>query len=67
MNYKVVLYVIFVFISIFGISGLDLDKFFKKGKPLETYTLIMLVVMGIAYLATNFVLNFVEASSIIHA
>lgn len=65
MNYKVVLYVLFVFLTIFGISAVDLDKFFKKGKPLETYIFIMLIVMSVSYMATNFVINFVEVSRII--
>lgn len=65
MNYKIYLYVFFVFLSIFGLSCLDYEKFIKKNKVIETRVLLMLLGLVLGYLVTNFVTDFINLDSII--
>lgn len=55
MNYKIYLYAIFTFLSIFMLSGVNFEKFMRKNRVLEAKFLILALSMAFSYLLTNFV------------
>ncbi len=65
MDYKVFIYVIAVLISSFALSGLNLDSFMKKNKPLEARILVVILSCSLGYLLTSFIVRFIEASKIL--
>lgn len=60
MNYKIYLYAIFLFLSIFIFSGVNFDHIMKKDKVIEARLLVMSLSCANAYLLTNFVLAFLN-------
>ena len=60
MNYKMYVYAIFKFLSIFMFSGIHFEKFMKKNKVVEAKMLIMALSLALAYLLTNFVFDFLN-------
>ncbi len=62
MNYKIYLYAIFVFLSIFILSGINFEKFMKKNKVIEAKLLVMTLSCAMSYLLTNFVVDFLNLS-----
>ena len=62
MNYKIYLYAIFLFLSIFILSGINIEKIMKKDKVLEARLLIMSLSLALSYLLTNFVWDFLNLS-----
>ncbi len=66
MNYKAIIYVISLFISIFAISGINFDGFIKKNKALEARVLVLILSISLSYLLTNFITDFVDLTSIIN-
>ena len=62
MNYKIYLYAIFVFVSIFMFSGVNFDGIMKKNKVLEAKLLVMTLSIALSYLLTNFIVDFLSLS-----
>ncbi len=62
MNYKIYLYAIFVFLSIFILSGINFDGIMKKNKVIEARLLVMCLSLAMSYLLTNFVWDFLNLS-----
>ena len=60
MNYKIYLYAIFLFFSIYILSGINFEKFMKKNKVIEARLLIMTLGCIISYILTNFILDFIN-------
>ena len=60
MNYRIYFYAIFLFLSIFIISGVNFEKIMKKNKVVEAKLLIMALSIAMSYLLTNFVLDFLN-------
>ncbi len=60
MNYKVYLYAICLFASIFALSGINFEKFMKRNKILEARLLIMILSFALSYLLTNFIWDFLN-------
>ena len=60
MNYKVYLYVIFLGISIFALSGVNFNQIIKKNHSLEARVLVMLLAIALSYLVTNYVCDFIS-------
>lgn len=58
MQIKLILYIFFTFLSLFGFSGINYDGFIKKGKVIEAKVLVMVLSFGFGYLLTNFVIDF---------
>lgn len=58
MNYKIYLYVIFIFLSIFALSGVNFEKIIRKNKIMETKALVMILAFIMGYILTNFVTDF---------
>ena len=65
MNYKAFLYVITLFLSIYAISGINFDGFIRKNKAVEARILAILMSICCSYLITNFITDFLTASTII--
>ena len=64
MNYKIFLYIVLTFLSIFGVSAINYEKFIKANKVWETRILLMLLSMSLAYLVTNFIIDFTNLDSL---
>ena len=60
MNYKIYLYVIFVLLSTYTLSGINFDRIMKKNKPIEARILVLLTSLLMGYFLTNFVLDFIN-------
>ena len=60
MDYKVILYIIFSFISAYALSTVNFNGIIKKGKVIETRVLTILLSLALGYLLTNFVIEFVN-------
>lgn len=65
MNYKAYLYIITLVLSIFALSGVNFDSFIKKNKALEARIIVILLSLCTSYLVTNFIVDFLNASTII--
>ena len=60
MNYKIYFYAIFLLLSIFILSGINIEKFMKRGKEIEARLLVMIISCIMSYLLTNFVWDFLN-------
>ena len=60
MNYKICLYAINLLLSIFILSGVNINKIMKSGKELEAKLLVMCTSCITSYLLTNFILSFLN-------
>ena len=60
MDYRVILYIIFSFISAYALSAVNFNGIIKKGKVIETRVLTILLSLALGYLLTNFVIEFVN-------
>lgn len=65
MNYTVVLYIVFTFISAYGISGINFNGIIKAGKEREAKILVMVLSFALGYLLTKFVVDFLSLTAII--
>ena len=60
MNYKIYLYALFLFLSIYIFSGVNFNQIIKKDKVIEARLLVMLLSCISSYLLTNFVIDFLN-------
>lgn len=60
MLIKLMLYIIFTFISAFGLSSLNFEGIVKKNKNLEIRVFVMVLSFSFGYLLTNFVIDFLN-------
>ena len=60
MSYKTYLYVFFVLLSAFALSGINLEKFIKKNRVWEARILLILLSFVFGYIVTNFVTEFIK-------
>ncbi len=60
MLIKLMLYIIFTFVSAFGLSSLNFESIVKKNKNLEIMVLVMVLSFSFGYLLTNFVIDFLN-------
>ncbi len=65
MNYKIFIYVITLFCSIFALSGINFDRFIKTNKALEARILVILLALSISYLTTNFISDFLSVTTFV--
>ncbi|MGN1372178.1 MAG: DUF1146 domain-containing protein [Candidatus Coprovivens sp.] len=65
MNYKLFIYIISLFASIFALSGINFDGFIKTNKAIEARVLVILLSLALSYLVTGFITDFSIVSSII--
>ena len=60
MDYKIYLYAMFLFLSIYIFSGVHIEKLMKQNKVIEARLLIMVLSISSSYLLTNFVCDFLN-------
>ena len=60
MNYKVLIYVLMLFVSIFALSGINFTGFFKIKHELEAKIFVMLSSFGLAYVSAEFLIKLIE-------
>lgn len=60
MQVKLILYIIFSFISAYGLSGVNFNGIIKTNKSLEAKVLVMVLSFSLGYLLTNFVIDFIN-------
>ena len=60
MNYKILLYAFFLLLSIFILSGININGIMKKGKEIEAHILVIVLSIALSYLLTNFVWDFLN-------
>lgn len=65
MIFQVLLYIAMILLSIYSLSGLNIDHLFKTNHILEAKILVLIIGIIMGYLLTNFVLDFVEVSKIL--
>lgn len=65
MNYKLILYVFNVMLCFFSLSGINFNSLFKTNKVVESRIFVMILGFILAYLLTNFILDFLSISTTI--
>lgn len=60
MNYKIYLYALFFFLSIYIFSGVNFNIIMKKDKIIEARLLVMVLSCVVSYLITNFITDFLN-------
>ena len=63
--YKALIYAISVLVSVYALSGINFNNFFKKNHELEAKILIIILSFALGYLLASFVINFLEYSKIL--
>lgn len=65
MNYKLVIYIMSVLFVTFGMSSVDLNRFFKQGRVVEANIFAILMILALSELVSSFIINFLEVSKIL--
>ncbi len=65
MNINVLIYIVMILLSIYALSGLNIDHLFKKNHIIEAKLLIMIIGIIMGYLLSNFFIDFIEISKIL--
>jgi len=61
MNYlKIVIYIIVTAIVLYGIDSINMMKIFKKNTYYSSRVFYIVIVISLAYLATNFIYDFLS-------
>ncbi len=60
MSYKIYIYAFMLLTTIFALSGINYTGFFKTNHKIEAKVLIVLIAMSISYLASQFIISFIE-------
>lgn len=64
MSYKAFIYAITLVITAFALSGINFTDIFKKNHKLEANIFMILMIISISYLVSNFIISFLEFSGI---
>lgn len=65
MNYKLIVYMLSILFTTFGMASVDLNRFFKQGKVVEANIFAILMILAISELVASFIINFLEVSRIL--
>lgn len=65
MNYKIYIYIVCIFLSIFALSGVNFEKVTRKDKVTEIRILVFLLSFVLGYLVANFIFDFISCTQII--
>lgn len=65
MNYKMIVYILSVLFTSFGMVSVDLNRFFKQGKVVEANIFAVLLILAVSELVASFIINFLEVSRIL--
>jgi uncharacterized integral membrane protein (TIGR02327 family) len=61
---KAVVYIISVLISVFAVSGINFNNFFKKGHIWEARLFVVVISFIMGYLLAEFIINFSDITII---
>ena len=65
MKLELVLYVIFFFLSAYILMGSRINEVFKQGRVLQARLSLFIISMCISYLATQFIIRFLELTKVL--
>ena len=65
MNYKVLIYFICVLVSVFVVSGMNINQLFKKNKLWEERIFVIIISLIMGYLLAEFLITFINQSKIL--
>ena len=65
MNYKMIIYILTVLTTTFGMASVDLNRFFKQGRVVEANIFAILMILAVSELVSSFIINFLEVSKIL--
>lgn len=58
MTIKAILYIISVPCSLYAIQSINFDKFLKQNRVVQARVLVLILSLGLSYLAVNFIYDF---------
>jgi uncharacterized integral membrane protein (TIGR02327 family) len=58
MTIKAILYIISVPCSLYAIQSINFDKFLKQNRVVQARILVLILSLGLSYLAVNFIYDF---------
>ncbi len=58
MTIKAILYILSVPCSLYALQSLNFDKFLKSNKVVQARILVLIISLGLSYLAVNFLYDF---------
>lgn len=65
MNIKVYIYIITTLLSVYTLTGINFDRFWRKGKVIEARIFVIMLSLVMSYLLTNFIVDFFASSKIL--
>ena len=65
MNYKMFIYFICVLVSVFVVSGMNINQLFKKNKLWEERVFVIIISLIMGYLLAEFLITFINQSKIL--
>ncbi|MDD4706110.1 MAG: DUF1146 family protein [Bacilli bacterium] len=63
--YKVLIYTFSVLLSVFALSGINFNNFFKKNYKNEAKVFIFIISLALGYLLGSFIIEFLNASRLL--
>ena len=60
MNYKVYVYALVLLLTSFAFSGINFNEFFRINKKIEARIFVMLLIIAVSYLVSQFIISFIE-------
>ncbi len=60
MDYRIYIYVVFIFVSAFALSGINFNGVFKKNRVIEARVLLLLLSLALGYLVGSLVIFFIS-------
>lgn len=60
MSYRIYIYVFMLFATSFALSGINFNHLFKEKHIIEAKIFILLIDLGLSYIASQFIINFIE-------
>lgn len=60
MDYRVFIYAISLFVTVFAFSGINYNNFFRTNHKLEARIFVMLLIISVSYLVSSFIIGFIE-------
>ena len=61
MSYKVYIYAFMFLLTTFAYSGINFTGLFKINHQIEAKVFVMLIIMATSYLASQFVISFIQS------
>ena len=58
MNIKIILYILIIPLTIWGLESLDINKYFKKNRYYQSRIVALFLTLAISYLVTSFFYDF---------